>query len=99
MTKAQTDDNIVREVINKDGKHDPEQEDKEDEEEEEKAQVPMSSVSEALKAIRVANHFYEARARNSKIKSQIMDTEQHLENQYWASRRRQMKITDYLRLT
>jgi hypothetical protein len=52
-------------------------------------------VSEALEAIRVVNRFYEARAGSSKIVSQIMGIEGHLENQYWANHR-QMKITDYL---
>jgi hypothetical protein len=56
-------------------------------------------VSEALEAIRVVNRFYEARAGSSKIVSQIMGIEGHLENQYWASRRQQMKITDYSTLT
>jgi hypothetical protein len=99
-TKAQTDKDIVREVRNKNGKLDPEQEeeDNEEEEEEEKAEVPAPSVSEALEAttpIRVVNRFYEARAGSSKIVSQIMGIERHLENQYWASCRQQMKITDY----
>jgi hypothetical protein len=53
-------------------------------------------VSEAIRAVSL---FYEARAGNSKTVSQIMGTEQYLENQYWASWRRQMKITNYLRLT
>jgi hypothetical protein len=61
----------------------------------EKAEVPTPSVSEAFETIRVVNHFYEARAGNSKIVSNYG----HLENQYWASRRRQMKITDYSTLT
>jgi hypothetical protein len=56
-------------------------------------------VSEVLEAIRVVNHFYEARAGNRKIVSQIMGIEGHLENQYWASRRIQVKITDYSTLT
>jgi hypothetical protein len=96
-TEEQTDEDIVREVRNKNGKLDPEQEeeDKEEEEEEEKAEVPAPSVSETLEAIGVVNRFYKARAESSKIVSQIMGIEGHLENQYWASRRRQMKITDY----
>jgi hypothetical protein len=100
-TEAQTDEDIVREVRNKNGKLDPEQEeeDKDEEVEEEKAEVPAPSVSEALEAIRVVNRFYEARAGSSKIVSQIMGIEGHLENQYWASCRRQMKITDYSKLT
>jgi hypothetical protein len=95
-TEAQTDENIVREVRHKNGKLDTEEEegDKE-EEEEEKAEVPTPSVSEAFETIRVVNHFYEARAGNSKIVSNYG----HLENQYWASRRRRMKITDYSTLT
>jgi hypothetical protein len=56
-------------------------------------------VSVALEAIRVVNRFYEARPGNRKIVSQSMGIEGHLENQYWASRRRQMKITDYSTLT
>jgi hypothetical protein len=52
-------------------------------------------VSEVFEAIGVVNSFYEARAGNNKIVSQIMGIEGHLENQYLASRRRQMKITDY----
>jgi hypothetical protein len=56
-------------------------------------------LSEALEAIRIVNRFYEARAGNSKIVSQIMGIEGHLENQYWASRKKQMKITDYSTLT
>jgi hypothetical protein len=35
-----------------------------------------------LEAIRVVNHFYEARAGTSKIVSQILGIEGHLENQY-----------------
>jgi hypothetical protein len=66
--------------------------------EEEKAEVPTPSASEALKAIRVVNCFYEARAGNS-IVSQIMGIKEHLENQYWASRGRHMKIMDYSTLT
>jgi hypothetical protein len=61
--------------------------------------VITPSLSEALEAIRIVNRFYEARAGNSKIVSQIMGIEGHLENQYWASRKRQMKITDYSTLT
>jgi hypothetical protein len=63
------------EVRHKNGKLDPE-------EEEEKVEVPTPSASEALEAIRVVNCFYEARAGNSKIVSQIMGIEGHLENQY-----------------
>jgi hypothetical protein len=56
-------------------------------------------VSEALEAIRLVNPFYDSRAKSRKIVSQIMGTEGHLENQYWASRRRQTKITEYSTLT
>jgi hypothetical protein len=56
-------------------------------------------VSEALEAIRVVKRFFEARAGNSKIVSQIMGIEGHLENKYWARCRRQMKIMDYSTLT
>jgi hypothetical protein len=72
------------------GKCDPEQgkDDKEDEEEEEQAEMPIAIVSEAIKAIRVVSCLYEARAGNSKIVSQIMDIEEHLELQYWACCRR-----------
>jgi hypothetical protein len=96
--RQKTDEDIVREVRNKNGKIDPEQEeeDKEEEEEEEKTEVPAPGVSEALEAIRVVNRFYEG---SSKIVSQIMGIERHLENRYWASRRRQMKITYYSTLT
>jgi hypothetical protein len=55
-------------------------------------------LSEAFEAIRVVNHFYEAMVGNSKIVAPIMDIEEHLENQYLASHRRRMKVTDYLRL-
>jgi hypothetical protein len=70
-TEAQTDEAIVREVRNKNGKLDPEQEEEDKEEKgvEEKAEVPAPSVSEALEAIRVVNRFYEARAGSSKIVS------------------------------
>jgi hypothetical protein len=70
------------EVRHKNGKLDPEQEEDKEKEEEEKVEVPTPSVSEALEAIRVVNCFYEARAGNSKIVSQIMGIEGHLENQY-----------------
>jgi hypothetical protein len=76
MTEAQRDKDIVREVRNKDGKHDPEQAYKEEEEKEEKAEMPIPTVSVALEAIRVVNHFYKARAGKNKIVSQIMDTEE-----------------------
>jgi hypothetical protein len=40
--------------------------------------MPTPNMSEALEAIRIVNHFYEATAGNSKIVSQIMSTEGHL---------------------
>jgi hypothetical protein len=112
-TKARTDEDIVREVRYKNEKLDPEQEEEEkveveeeeeekvevEEEEEEKVEVPTPCVSEALEAIRVVNRFYEARAGSSRIVSQIMGIEGHLENKCWATRRRQMRITDYSTLT
>jgi hypothetical protein len=68
------------------------------EETEGKTEVPIPAVSEALESIRVVNHLYKSRARNSKIVSQVMDTEEHLEHRHWTSRRRQLKLTDYVRL-
>jgi hypothetical protein len=80
-TKAQTDEDIVREVRHKNGKLDREQEEqnKEEGEEEERAEVPAPRVNKALEAIRVVNRFYEARPVNSKTVSQIMGIEGHLE--------------------
>jgi hypothetical protein len=63
-----------------------------------KIEVPNPAVSEALEAIRFVKCLCESRAGNSKILSQVMDTEEHLENHYWASCRRQLKITDFVRL-
>jgi hypothetical protein len=97
-TKARTDEDIVREVRHKNGKLDPEQEEEDKEEEEEEVEVPTPRVSEALEAIRVVNRFYEARAGNSRIVSQIMGIEGHLENECWATCRRQMRIMDYSKL-
>jgi hypothetical protein len=68
------------------------------EETENKIKVPIPAVSEALESIRVVNHLYESRIRNSKIVSQVMDTEEYLEHCHWTSCRRQLKITDYGRL-
>lgn len=68
------------------------------EETEDKTEVPIPAVSEALESIRVVNRLYESRAANSKTVSQVMDTEEHLKNCHWTSRRRQLKITDYVRL-
>jgi hypothetical protein len=73
-TKVQTDEEIVREIRNKNGEPGPQEgEDKEEgakrEETEEKPEVPVPTMSEALEALRVVNHFYESRAGNSKIVS------------------------------
>jgi hypothetical protein len=70
----------------------------EKEETEDKIKVPNPAVSEALESIRVVNCLYESRAGNSKIVSQVMDTEEHLEHHHCTSRRRQLKITNYGRL-
>jgi hypothetical protein len=84
MAEAQTDEEIVREMRSKDGKEaeEPEEEDKE-EEEEEKLELSVPTLSEALEVIRTLNRFYEATAGNSKKLSQIVDIEEHLENEYW----------------
>lgn len=49
---------------------------------------PIPAVREAVKAVRVGNRFHKGRAWKSKIVSEIMDIEEHLENLYWASRGR-----------
>jgi hypothetical protein len=71
--------------------------DKEDikKKENEKVEVSIPTLSEALEAIKIINHFYKAVEGNSKILSQIIDTEQHLQNQYWAHHSRQKKIRDF----
>jgi hypothetical protein len=92
-TEAQTDDDIVSEV-----KKDRAQEDAEEEEEEggeECSEVPIPTVSDALEAIRVVNLFYESRGGSSEIVTKIMDIERNLESVYWASNRKEMKITVY----
>ena len=68
------------------------------EETEDKIKVPNPAVSEAVESIRVVNRLYESRAGNSKIVSQVMDTEEHLEHRHWTSRRRWLKITNCGRL-
>jgi len=68
------------------------------EETEDKIKVLIPAVSEALESIRVVNCLYVSTARNSKIVSQVMDTEEHLEHCHWTRHRRQLKITDYGRL-
>ncbi|XP_023721482.1 tigger transposable element-derived protein 4-like [Cryptotermes secundus] len=87
-TEAQTDDDIVSEV-----KKDTEEEDEEGGEE--CSEVSIPTVSDALEAIRVVNLFYESRGGSSEIVTKIMDIERNLESVYWASNRKQMKITDY----
>jgi hypothetical protein len=47
-----------------------------------KTELPNLTVSEALEAIEVVNSFYESRAGNSKIMSQIMDIKECSENRY-----------------
>jgi hypothetical protein len=68
------------------------------EETEDKIKVPIPAMSEALESIRVVNRLCKSRAGNSKIVSQVMETEEHLEHCHWTSRRRQLKVTDYGRL-
>jgi hypothetical protein len=76
---------IVSEV-----KKDTEEEDEEEDEEvgEECSEVSIPTVSDV-------NLFYESRGGSSEIVTKIMDIERNLENVYWASNRKQMKITDY----
>jgi hypothetical protein len=87
-TETQTAEDIIREIRNKNGKLDLEEEEEggggeeEEEEEEDDDDVPIHTVSEALETIRILNCFYKSRAGNSKIVSQIVDIEQHLENRY-----------------
>jgi hypothetical protein len=55
----------------------------------------MLTVSDALEAIRVVSLFYESKGGSSEIVTKVMDIERNLESVYWASDRKQMKITDY----
>ncbi|KAJ8884288.1 hypothetical protein PR048_016145 [Dryococelus australis] len=87
------DENSVSEV-----KKDRTEEDAEEEDEEggeECSEVAAPTVSDALEAIRVVNLFYESRGGSSEITTKMMDVECNLESMYWASDRKQMKITDY----
>lgn len=91
-TEAQTDD-IVSEVKEDRAEEDTQEED--EERGEECSEVSIPTVSDALEAIRVVNLFYESRGGSSEIVTKIMDIERNLESVYWASNRKQMKITDY----
>jgi hypothetical protein len=62
---------------------------------EECSKVSIPTVSDALEAIRVVNLFHESRGGSSEIVTTIMYIERNLESVYWASNRKQMKITDY----
>jgi hypothetical protein len=71
-TQAQTDEDLVTEMRNKNRKLDLEGRggDKEEEverQETEEKQVHIPTASEAIEAIRIVNRFYESRARKSKI--------------------------------
>ena len=92
-TEVQTDDDIVSEVKKDRAEEDTEEEDEEGGEE--CSEVSIPTVSDALEAIRVVNLFYESRGGSSEIVTKIMDIERNLESVYWASNRKQLKITDY----
>jgi hypothetical protein len=93
--ETQTDEEIVREMGSKDEKEAEEPEEEDKEEEEKKGELSIPTLSEALEAIMTVKRFYEATAGNSKILWQIVDIEEHLENQCWARRSIQKKITDF----
>jgi hypothetical protein len=86
--------NLIHEEEEKKKKKEKVKEDEAEREETKKTEVPISTVSEALEDIRVVNCSNESRTGNSRIVSQIMDIEEHLENCYWARPRRQLKIMD-----
>jgi hypothetical protein len=50
---------------------------------------------EVPEAIRVVNLFYESRGGSSEFVTLIVDIERNLESVYWASNKKQMKITDF----
>jgi hypothetical protein len=57
----------------------------------EKGEVPITTLA----AITTVNRFYEATAGTAKKLSQIMDTDEHLENQYWTCCSRQKNIMNF----
>jgi hypothetical protein len=74
------------------------EEDAEEEDEEggeECSEVLIPTMSDALEAIRVVNLIYKSRGGSSEIVTKIMDVECNLESVYWASNRKQIKITYY----
>jgi hypothetical protein len=60
-----------------------------------KARCQFRLLSVTLEAIRIINRLCEVTVGKSKYLSQIADIEENLKNQYWVSRPRQKKITDF----
>lgn len=75
------------------------EEDKEEGEEEDKAELAIPTLNDALKTKGIVNRFYKFGAGNKNIVSQIIDTEEHLQNWYRSSLRIQETVVDCLRLT